>query len=79
MRKRSLEIIVSVSGAIRKVIGINEVAIYTSLALISCGAWQVYKPAAFLVPGVIMLWMYLPQRVPFFSRHESIESRRSKA
>lgn len=57
--------------AIISVIGIEEVAIYTALALIAAGCWFVWKPAAGLVPGVVMLWMYLPPRKPFIEQQPS--------
>lgn len=58
----------SVCSAITSVIGIEEVAIYAALALIACGFWQTWKPGAVFVPGVVMLWMYIPQRKSLIER-----------
>jgi len=57
----------AIGAAIGSVVGIEEVAIYTALGLIAWGCWQVWPPAAGIVPGVVMLWMYLPPRRPFFT------------
>lgn len=62
-----------VRDAVLSVVGIEEVAIYAALALIAVGSWQVWRPGAFLVPGAVMLWMYLPQRTTFIKRsHEAL-------
>jgi hypothetical protein len=35
------------------------------LGLLSYGAWLVYEPAGYIVPGVIVVWWTLPARGPF--------------
>ncbi len=57
----------ALTAVVRSAIGIEEVAIYTALALIAWGCWFVWKPGAAIVPGVVMLWLYLPPRAPFLS------------
>jgi hypothetical protein len=48
-----------------KVIGVHEILIYVAVALTAYGAAQVWRPSGALVPGIVMLWMYLPQRPRF--------------
>lgn len=67
-----------IGRAIVSVIGIEEVAIYTALALIAWGCWFVWKPAAGIVPGAVMLWLYLPTRKPFIERPPSVVVRRKE-
>jgi hypothetical protein len=53
------------------VIGPDELAIYVALALIAAGCWvewPLWRRAALLVPGSVMVWMYLPQRTAFLDR-----------
>lgn len=46
-----------------------QTLIFTSgLALLSIGAGMVFRPAAFFVPGGILVWMLLPARPPFVAR-----------
>lgn len=59
-------------NALVAVIGIEEVAIYAALALIAAGCWQAWRPGSYLFPGLVMLWMYLPQRKAFIERHVEI-------
>ncbi len=54
--------------AIVAAIGIDELALALALGLIGLGCWMVWKPGAFLVPGLVLLWLALPSRAPFVSR-----------
>lgn len=58
----------SIGVALSAAVGVEEALIYTALGLMACGCWQVWKPGAYLVPGAVMLWMYLPQRKAFVDR-----------
>jgi hypothetical protein len=51
--------------AITSLVGANEIYIGAGLVLVSIGCWLVWRPAAFLVPGAVLLWMALPARLPF--------------
>lgn len=62
------EAAISVKEALRSAIGVEEALIYTALGLLACGCWQIWKPGAFIIPGAVMLFMYLPQRQPFINR-----------
>ncbi len=46
----------------------EDVLLAASLGLIAYGFWDLYRPASFLVPGFVLLWLGLPPRVPFFDR-----------
>lgn len=66
------------SGRLRKVgaavcgwIGWPEIGLGVALCLLAEGARQVWPPGAYLVPGVVLLWMCLPPRRAFFVRPPS--------
>jgi hypothetical protein len=65
-----------VLAASSRLVGVEEVAIYLALGLMAAGCWQVWAPGACLVPGAVMLWMYLPQRQPFITRPPAPIARR---
>lgn len=46
-------------------LGRDEAMLLIALGLLSWGCGQVWSPAALLVPGAVLLWIYLPPRVPF--------------
>lgn len=54
--------------ACRHAIGIDEIAVTLALALIAAGFWSWWRPGAFLVPGVVLLWLCLPARSVFIIR-----------
>ena len=58
--------------ALTSAIGVEEALIYTALGLLAAGCWQVWQPGAFLVPGAVMLWLYLPQRAPFIKKEPQV-------
>lgn len=43
----------------------EEIGIVIALALIAVGFWWAWRPGAFLVPGLVILWLVLPTRRPF--------------
>ncbi len=49
-------------------IGLDEIVLALALGLIGLGCWMVWKPGAFLVPGLVLLWLALPPRAPFVNR-----------
>jgi uncharacterized membrane protein YecN with MAPEG domain len=59
-------------------VGPEEIAIYVALALVAAGMWQVWRPGACLVPGAVMLWMYLPQRAAFVERRPAVVQQKSR-
>ncbi len=60
------------------VFGIEEAAVYTAIVLLAEGCWQIWKPGAFLVPGAVMLWMYLPPRKAFVEKEPRVVAVRRK-
>lgn len=62
------EAAIGVKVALLSAIGVEEALIYTALGLIAFGCWQVWQPGSFLIPGAVMLFMYLPARRPFIDR-----------
>lgn len=39
-----------------------------AIGLIAFSLWTVWRPGAYLVPGIILLWIVLPTRRPFIDR-----------
>ena len=46
----------------------EELTALLGLGLVVVGLWMVWRPAAFLVSGGILLWISLPSRRPFLLR-----------
>jgi len=57
---------------LRNAFGPDEIAIVLALALVALGCWQCWRPGAALVPGLVLLWLFLPQRSSFFSRPPTV-------
>ena len=49
-------------------VGGRECVLVLSLCLIAKGLWDWWRPGAYLVPGVVLLWIALPIRPPFVLR-----------
>ena len=49
-------------------VGLDDVVLGVALLLIAAGFWSAWKPGAFIVPGVVLLWLVLPSRSPFVTR-----------
>lgn len=49
-------------------IGPDECALILGLLLVAIGAWLAWRPAGFLVPGAVILWIALPERASFIVR-----------
>lgn len=63
--RRSLLAIVT---AILSEIGRDELYLAAGLALVATGCWDAWRPGAFLVPGVVLVWIALPCRAAFIDR-----------
>lgn len=50
--------------AIASEIGRDELLLVAGLLLVGAGFWDTWRPAAFLVPGVVLIWLALPGRGP---------------
>lgn len=46
----------------------EDVLMLAGLALLAAGLWLVSHAAALIVPGLILLWIFLPSRPPFVDR-----------
>jgi hypothetical protein len=65
--------------ALTSEIGVDEVMPAIGLGLLAYGLWLAWAPGAFIAPGLVVLWTYLPARVPFVVRPvEKPRSRRSE-
>lgn len=53
---------------IRRSIDRRDALVFLGVGLIAIGCWFVYWPAAFLVPGAVLLWYALPSRPPFIEK-----------
>ena len=50
-------------------IGRDEIVLVVALWLVGYGLWLTpWQPAAFIVPGVVLLWIALPPRKMFIQR-----------
>lgn len=49
-------------------LGREELAIAVGLGLVAYGLWGAWRPGAFLVPGLVILWIALPSRPAFVER-----------
>jgi hypothetical protein len=45
---------------------VAQAGLLVGLGLVWYGLWQVHEPSAFLVPGAILVWLFLPSRPSFF-------------
>lgn len=69
---------VSAAGrAVAAEIGRDELFLVAGLGLVGYGLWLTpWQPAAFIVPGVALVWMALPPRHPFLIGSVKHEERR---
>lgn len=49
--------------ALAAIIGVDELGLLMALGLVGVGCWHVWRPAgAALVCGLVLLWIFVPQR-----------------
>lgn len=46
----------------------DDVFTVIGLALVAGGMWLWLRPLALIVPGAVLLWVFLPSRPPFVDR-----------
>lgn len=63
--------------AVAGAIGLQEVLVVIGLIALSAACWEIYRPAAYGVPGAVLLWWSLPSRPPFITRDPESRSQRS--
>ena len=68
---------ISAAVVVRREIGIDEIGLVAGVVLLALGAREVWRPAGLIAPAVVLLWIYLPQRVSFIERR-FIEKRRAE-
>ena len=47
---------------------VDELVLTAGVVLIAIGCWDLWRPGAFIVPGVILVWISLPARTGFIDR-----------
>ena len=47
---------------------VDEILVAGGLALVTVGLWPIVGRSALVVPGLVLLWIALPQRVAFVAR-----------
>ncbi len=57
-----------VVACVTAIVGMDELVLCAGIALASAGVWQVWKPGAYLLPGLVLIWMALPPRKAFIVR-----------
>ena len=86
MRERSRKILaaiwsgcrragVAIWSAMRAVFGPDELGLLIALALVAGGLWWVWKPGALIVPGLVLLWLFLPVRSEFVERRSATDEK----
>lgn len=53
--------------AITAVIGADELLVVAGLGLLTAGLWPIVQESALIAPGLVLLWIALPQRTPFLA------------
>jgi len=67
MASRTLTHLKPGCSAIGRAIAANveELMVAAAIALIAAGLRDVWAPGAYIVPGLVLLWIYLPARTAF--------------
>ena len=58
----------TIFDALRRAVGPDELMLLVALALIAGGFWDAWRPGTFLIPGLALLWIALPSRLPFIAK-----------
>jgi len=67
--RRNVRVVVArVATAIASEIGRDEIYFYGGLVLVAIGCWDLWRPGAFIVPGVALIWVSMPCRAAFVDR-----------
>jgi hypothetical protein len=56
----------------------EELAVGAGLALITVGFWPLIGVTALVIPGVVIVWLWLPSRLPLLIRPASPDARRKR-
>ena len=56
---------VAIAAAWRAVLGADELLVVVGLVLLTAGLWPIADQGALVAPGLVLLWIALPQRTSF--------------
>lgn len=51
---------------------LEELFVTAGLGLLALGFWDWWRPGAYLVPGLVLLWLFVPQRQRFVAPRPQI-------
>ena len=57
----------TIRSAIRTYVEVQELLLAAGLVLVGYGCAEAWRPAGFIVPGLVLLWYALPPRPSFFA------------
>lgn len=56
-------------------VGVDEFFLTMGLVLLTVGLWTLIGWTALVAPGIVLLWIYVPARVPFVAGQPSRKPR----
>lgn len=65
MRRQLSEWFGRMRGGVSAVLGVDELLILVGLGLLTAGLWSLVEQAALIAPGLVLLWIAVPQRTAF--------------
>ncbi len=72
MRARSAALVRSLAASI----GADEVVLLVALGLLTAGLWSRIGALSLMLPGLVLLWIALPQRARFVTRDPETKAER---
>lgn len=58
----------TIRRAVSQVIGVDECVLVLGLVLLAAGLWPLFGRVALIAPGLVLVWMAIPQRAPLVRR-----------
>lgn len=65
MRRRLSEVGAAAWRALTAIVGVDELLVGAGLVLVTMGLWSLVDRAALIAPGLVLLWIAVPQRTRF--------------
>jgi hypothetical protein len=62
---------------LQREIDATVMVLLVGLGLMAYGCWLSWRPGAFLLPGLVLVWLSLPSRAPFVASSAPPAPRRS--
>jgi hypothetical protein len=56
------------AAAVTAFVDLDDVFVFGGCVLLYYGMAEAWRPGRFLAPALVLLWVYVPQRVPFIAR-----------